>query len=159
MINSWFVPVAFSCENTTNDKFGTTLCETMDCLQPGLQSKQCYVCPDCWQKRRDCLYFGIARVQFVSENRIPNRLVPTFVHLHIPMFLANEHGTVPYNSSLHCSFGPFGRLVCKDCLYVSVAVVPFGVGSLCEKKQQPTIEKRDAAAAKATIRLTVHYVW
>ena len=27
------------------------------------------------------------------------------------------------------------------------------------EEQQPTIQKRDDAAAKATIRLTVHYVW
>ena len=33
-------PMVLRSENTSNDKFGTTLCETVDCLQSGLQSKQ-----------------------------------------------------------------------------------------------------------------------
>ena len=60
-----------------------------------------------------------------TKDVIPNRLVPTFAHLHIPTFLGNKHGTVPYNRSLYCSCGPFGRQACKDYLHVSVAVVPF----------------------------------
>ena len=55
-----------------------------------------------------------------SWSRIPNRLVPTLVHAHAPGSLANECGTVQYNSGLYNSWGPFGRLVVQMvCLYPS----------------------------------------
>ena len=55
-----------------------------------------------------------------SGSQIPNRLVPTLVHAHAPGSLANECGSVQYNSRLCCSWGPFGRLVVQMvCSYPS----------------------------------------
>ena len=55
-----------------------------------------------------------------SWSQIPNRLVPTLVRAHAPGSLANECGTVQYNSGLYNSWGPFGRLVVQMvCLYPS----------------------------------------